>query len=667
MKNAASSLQVLKSKKAASQGRVRAIDGLRAIAIIAVMCYHLRLPWVPSGHLGVVVFLVLGGYFATTSFVRAFERDELGPVSIARLWWNRLRRVWPSVAALVFIVAILCSFLSHVLLTKLRPDALPALGFFLNWSYILRDLSYFDQIGGTSPLLHLWYLGVDLQFFLVWSLVCAAFVRVGKPTLRRVALVLAAASAVWMYQAYVPGADPTRVYYGTDTRAFSMLLGAWLALAFPLGKVPVVGRPLLIKTVEPHGSHSNVQRYRATVFASLMGLLALAGLIACMVLVPADDARYYRGGFLCISLAVVVLVATLLAPRSLLGFVLGSPVFSWLGTRSFALYLWHYPIFLLMEANKTTTPWWMRLAAVGVALVAAELSLRLVERPFAPVAKDAPQKPAPARLVVTALVLCCAGGYAAYVLDITPKATLVPEEAIVSTGVAVDQAREIEPVGADGSVADGQQAGDEATGAGNAGEKTTDADKQTPARVEVDEDTVVYAPASESSTGVRDPVLIGDSVPGDAVWTTRLPNILEDCYIGRRPDQALEVFRGYEAQGVVGHVVVFATFSNTTPSIDQLEELVSISGPDRKVFFVGTFNPDGFQDAANNNLQEVADRYDNVSYIDWPSVVTGNEGAYLWADVTHLRPEGAEVYVDMIVRAIAQDLVDEGGTVGTLG
>lgn len=648
--------------------RSRALDGLRAFAIFGVVVYHLRLPWLPSGHLGVVIFLVLAGYLTTNSLVRkAQRRGKLEIADLLGTWWNRLRRLWPSVAALVAIVIVLCAWLSPVLLTKMRPDVMPALGFYENWSYIVRGTSYFDQIGGSSPVLHLWYLGVDLQFFLVWTLLLVFLLRAGEKVARYAALVLAVASAAWMAYLYVPGVDPSRVYYGTDTRAFSLLFGAWLAFVFPLGKEPVLFRRLLVRDIPNRGIHTATP-FRATILAHLLGLAAVVGLVALMVLIPSDYSLYFRGGLVVVSLLTVILIATLLAPGSLMERILSLPPLAFLGTRSFALYLWHYPIFQLMHADKTTTPWYLRLAAVAIALVAAELSLRLIERPFAsrpkargaePAAESA-KHPRNTRLIVTTIVLVAVGAYAAYAYHTTADQTLVPEDAIVSTGEAADQAMQLDrPAGqADGTSS--AQAGDsdatatEHTDDQSSGAKTT--------KVNVTDSTVLTAPASETSVGKYDPVLIGDSVPGDADWSVRLPDALIDSYIGRRPDQALEVIRGYMDQGVVGNVVVYACFSNTTPYPQTLDELIDAVGSDRKVYLVGTVNPDGFQDEANANLQDAAARYENVQYVDWPAVLEGHLAEYLWADETHLRPEGADVYVDMVVRAIAQAMVDGGGS-----
>ncbi len=672
------------SSKPSKVRRVRALDGLRACAILAIMAYHLRLPQLPSGHLGVIVFLVLSGYLGTISIVRVFDQNgSVGASDLFRTWWHRVRRLWPSVAALVAIVGVLCAFLNHVLLTKMRPDALPALGFFENWAYIVRGTTYFDQIGGSSPLLHLWYLGVDLQFYLIWTFLLAILLKAGKKVTRRIALVLAIASAGWMVWLALHGANSGRMYYGTDTRAFSLLMGSWLAFAFPLGKVPVMGKRLLVRPYGEHKKKRNRQRYRATIPAHLMGLVSIAGLVALMVYIPSDLPLYFCGGLAGVTVLVVMLVATLLAPGSLVGRLLSFPPLAFLGTRAFSLYVWHYPIFLLFAADKTTTPWQLRLAAVGVAFVAAELSLHLFERAFEYRVPEEEKRPAPARLVVTSLLVVACGGYAAYALATIPDETLVPEEALVSTGAAADQAQQIQKPTTSTSRTDektesqtqkpttGKDDGESTTGKTDSTSKeTTSGQKDTESKdektqskpVQITDSTAVLAPASETNSGVFDPVLIGDSVPGDAEWAGRLPNSLIDTYIGRRPDQALEVARGYLEQGVVGKVIVFACFSNTTPYPETLDAMIADAGADRQIFLVGTVNPDGFQDAANANLQDAAARYENVHYVDWPAVLEGHLEEYLWADATHLRPEGAVVYVDMITRAIAQSLVDAGGT-----
>jgi len=723
--------------------RVGALDGLRTLAIFAVMAYHLNLFWLPSGHMGVVIFLVLSGYFATNAILRLYLSKAIRTVTgTLRLWGRRIRRIWPSVLTMVALTATLCAFLNQALLTKMRPDVLPALGFFSNWSYILNDVSYFQRIGGPSPLLHLWYLGVDMQFFIAWSIVLPCALKIGKRFARWFTFVLALASAAWMAWLYVPGADPSRVYYGTDTRAFSMLLGSWLALMLPLGDIPALAKSPFCKALQS-GDHG-ARQLRPTLFARVTAAVSVIGLLAVMALVPANSMIWYYGGMFGVSVVATALIASLLVPKTLTGMLLGSKPMRTLGTRAFALYLWHYPIFLMLGAQKSTTAWWMRVLAVIASLVAAELTYRLVEVPFGPQRKRATAPKESDRtdstttvtpklqpgVVVTAVAVLSCSIYAGNALHTFPQVTLVPAESLVSTGKAADQAIDVSTKrheatttatsqksgdkttakketnttkkqdkeatadtiqqqseatqeSIDSSQADAQdapvnesttpvnQSDDAVEASATDAEKADEPEQSEQAGVTVTDKTVVLAPASETSAGIFDPLLIGDSVPGDAGnefvsdnggWEGRLPNALIDTFIGRQPGQALEVLKGYLAQNAVGKVIVLACFSNSTPYPETLEAMISEAGPDRQIFLVGTVNPDGFQDEANANLQAVANAHDNVHYVDWPAVLEGHLQEYLWADDTHLRPEGARVYVDMIVRAVAQAMVDAGGT-----
>jgi hypothetical protein len=187
----------------------------------------------------------------------------------------------------VFTVA-LCVIFNHVLLTKLKPDLLPSLLLSNNIAAIVRGASYFDNLGGTSPLTHLWYLGLDIQFFVVWTALCTFLSPKGRSTriCRRLALGLALVSAILMAVFFNPNGDPTRVYYGPDTRAFAPLLGAWLGLAWPLG-----GRPVRL-TGGPDEEGFSLDRLPL----DILGIVGLVGLIAIMVLVPKTSPVLFWGG-----------------------------------------------------------------------------------------------------------------------------------------------------------------------------------------------------------------------------------------------------------------------------------------------------------------------------------------------------------------------------------
>ena len=214
-----------------TQGRIGAIDGLRAVAIAGVVLYHLRPSPLPGGFLGVTVFLVITGYLATRSVERRIARG--GAFSYGRYLAGRLARLLPPVLAAIALTALGTYLSSPGLLPKVQADALPSALFLVNWSYIFRQVSYFAAAGLPSPLTHLWYLAVAMQFYLAWPAVVMAAHRVLRTRGAAIAAcaVLAALSTALMALLLDPAGDTARVYYGTDTRLAELSVGALTALA----------------------------------------------------------------------------------------------------------------------------------------------------------------------------------------------------------------------------------------------------------------------------------------------------------------------------------------------------------------------------------------------------------------------------------------------------
>lgn len=608
---------------------IDSLDGLRALAIVAVVLYHLSVPWLPSGHMGVVVFLVLTGYLVTNSLLRA--RRRTGHVPFASFWGRRLRRIWPPMAVAVLAITLLCLAFNHVLLTKLRPDFLPSLLLCSNVASILRGASYFDHLGGVSPLTHLWYLGLDAQFCLVWPFVVAGLSRWGNGSRSRVpraaCLVLALASAAEMALLFDPNADPTRVYYGPDTRAFAALAGAWLAYAWPLGKRPhQLGRRRM-----PAGW----LRPRLTA----AGMAGLAGLVAVMILVPDTSPFLYRGGMLLATLCSVALLAGLMVPGGLLNRAFSARPLVWLGTRAFGIYLWHYPLFQLLAVTGNQTPWYVVLLAVALSVCLAELSLRLVEAPLARLGRpDARPLPRAALVTVGTLAAVAVVG-----LLVTPDETALPSDAINNTGASASQGMDLS--GTSRQAETSQQG-------------STDVDDLP------DGSITLQAKADDVSQGVFAPVVIADSVAGDADWYFKehVRGGLLDSYVGRRPDQGLSVLKDYLSQNAVGNVVVLACFSNVPTTDDVMDELVEACG-DRAVYLVNVRIPEREQAQINDSIQRVADRYDNAHVIDWYAASEGHDD-WIYADGEHLTPEGQPHYIDLITNAVKRDFVERcGGSV----
>ena len=630
-----------------------ALDGLRALAIASVVFYHLSVAWLPSGHMGVIVFLVLTGYLLTSSLVRTLVKG--GAIGYRTLWTRRLRRIWPPMAVCVFVTVAACVLFNHVLLTKLRPDFVPSLLLFSNLAAIVRGASYFDHLGGVSPLTHLWYLGLDAQFCLVWPPVLALLWRLGAKRRdaalpRRATFALALASAVAMAALFDPNGDPTRVYYGPDTRFFAPLVGAWLALLWPLGRRRPVGA--LGGSTLDLGS------------LDIFGLVGLAGVLAVMVLSQDTATFLYRGGMMIVALLSAALVASLLDPATVTSRFFSARPLVWLGRRAFGIYLWHYPLFQLLRVTDGSTPAWVVALAVVASVALAELSLRLVEEPLARGASPLPTGPgrlAPARVaaLVAGLAVVAVAVAGAVVV---PDETALPTDALNNTGVSAGAAKDL--------TSESQQAADGGDAAGSAEDSKGVAEGANP-----DDHLVLTASADETGQNRYDPFVVADSVAGDASWYFKqhCPNGYLDSYVGRRPDQALDVLKGYVDQGVVGKVVVLCTFSNAPGTSSTLDQLVEACG-DRIVYVVNVSIPESEEAQINSSLTALEKKYDNVHLIDWKSYVAGH-GAdsaepWLYADREHLTPQGQPHYIDLITSAIAKDFVESAGgsaQVGTVG
>ena len=203
---------------------IAVLDGMRALAIIGVIGYHTRPSLLPGGFLGVTLFFVVSGFLLTRSMVNLFERLRFSYPHFLR---GRVRRLWPSVLATIAGTAILVYCMAPSLLPKVRGDALPSALFYSNWSFIFRKLSYFQAAGLPSPLTHLWFTSLIMQFYVLWPLLFVLIFQLCRSRVARAAVIgaLALASSLEMLLLYTPGQDTSRIYYGLDTRAAELLVG----------------------------------------------------------------------------------------------------------------------------------------------------------------------------------------------------------------------------------------------------------------------------------------------------------------------------------------------------------------------------------------------------------------------------------------------------------
>jgi peptidoglycan/LPS O-acetylase OafA/YrhL/lysophospholipase L1-like esterase len=374
-----------------------ALDGVRALAVGAVLLYHGDVAWARGGYLGVDAFFVLSGFLITSLLLAEWRGD--GRIALGAFWARRARRLLPALFLVLAAVAVYGAVIAAPTeLERLRQDGLSALGYVANWGQIFSHQSYFETFAAPSPLRHTWSLAIEEQFYLVWPLVVFGVLRWRRGTVRSLTTLtgtLLAASAVWMVVLYQPGADPSRVYYGTDTRAQSLLMGALLAL-------------LLARRTRPVGAAATRALHGAAI-------LAAGALGWIWVHTPERADWLYRGGFTLCALLVAIVVASVTRPdRGPLGALLSRRPLRWIGEISYGLYLWHWPLYVLISEQRTGLDGAPLLAVrLGATFAAASASFYLVERPIRHGAlsgwRQRVTTPATAGLLATTLVFTTGG------------------------------------------------------------------------------------------------------------------------------------------------------------------------------------------------------------------------------------------------------------------
>lgn len=596
---------------------IKEIDGLRALAVIMVLAYHLKMPFAKSGLLGVTVFFVISGYLITGILIN--EIEESGGVDLKNFWLRRIRRLLPAVLSMAVVMIFVSAVVNRVVFTKGCNDLLSAVFGYNNWWQIFRKVSYFENAGAPSPFTHCWSLAIETQFYLIYPilLILLSKARNRGKIFAAVTAVLAMISVVLMGVLYSPDGDPSRVYYGTDTRAFSLLIGALAAIQkeYHIIKVKLRGK-----------------------LWAVIGSISVLILIGMMMLISSYSSFLYYGGQAIVSVLAAFVVYAVTVSRSLLNIILDSSILKWIGDRSYSIYLWHYPIIVLMSDGKRAA-WWIVILEVVLSVGFAELSYRFIETPvrhgiigeYIGIINSRPHNRRERHRQIQ-----------------VARRSLKAMAAVLATGLALSLCIAFVPKKTTlDTVAKREKKATEVT------KLTNQKLKEQKAKAKKTAKTSKSTMTDEELLKNVQMLLIGDSITVDVTdyFYKVLPNSISDTKIGRSTLTGVKVFDEYQTQKKWdGDGVIFALGTNG-PMYDTLGRIRQKVG-DKPLFLTTVHAPkEDFESSNNEEIRKFVKEHEHTYLIDWYTA-SADHPEYFDQDDTHLLPKGAEAYAQCIKDAV---------------
>ena len=606
---------------------ITGLDGIRAIAVIMVLAYHLKLALFKSGFLGVTVFFVLSGYLITGILIS--EVEEEGTIDLKNFWLRRIRRLVPAVMSMAVVIIFVSAVVNKIIFTKGCKDFLASVLGFNNWWQIFNKVSYFEAAGVPSPFTHCWSLAIETQFYLIYPLILLGIYKLvksrGEGRAKRgllfagVTLLLALISVILMIVLFDPQKDASRVYYGTDTRAFSLLFGALLAILWEYRMVP--------------------RRLSASV-NMVLGSVSFAVLLVMTIAINGSSNFWYRGGQFFGTILTVLMVYAVSGRKTWLSRFLSNPVLKWIGDRSYSIYLWHYPIILLISKGIKAS-WWITLIEIVLSVVLAELSYRFIETPirhgiigeYLNILRSRPKsrQEKKRQVQVARRSLKVMAGTFVLTVSLILCMIFVPKKNALDTL----QKRE--------------------TKAKETGKMTEEQLAKQKANGSESDDTICTADLTDDEIleGLN-LLLIGDSIAVDVTddFYEMFPNSVSDTKIGRITSLGKQVLDSYiDEKKWEGEGVIFASLSNS-PINGELEDIREKIGKDMPLFLTTVRIPhETFEEESNSKIKKFVEENDHTYLIDWYAASEGHD-EYFDADDTHLLPAGAKAYAKCIKEAV---------------
>ena len=606
---------------------ITGLDGIRAIAVIMVLAYHLKLALFKSGFLGVTVFFVLSGYLITGILIS--EVEEEGTIDLKNFWLRRIRRLVPAVMSMAVVIIFVSAVVNRVIFTKGCKDFLASVLGFNNWWQIFNKVSYFEAAGVPSPFTHCWSLAIETQFYLIYPLFLLGIYKLAKSRgegrakrgllFAGVTLLLALISVILMIALFNPQQDASRVYYGTDTRAFSLLFGALLAILWEYRMVP--------------------RKLSASV-NMVLGSVSFAVLLVMTIVINGSSNFWYRGGQFVGTILTVLVIYTVSGRKTWISRFLSHPVLKWIGDRSYSIYLWHYPIILLISKGIKAS-WWITLIEIVLSVVLAELSYRFIETPirhgiigeYLNILRSRPKsrQEKKRQVQVARRSLKVMAGTFVLTVSLILCMVFVPKKNALDTL----QKREAK--------------------AKETGKMTEEQLAKQKAKDSESDDTISTADLTDDEIleGLN-LLLIGDSIAVDVTddFYEMFPNSVSDTKIGRITSLGKQVLDSYiDEKKWEGEGVIFASLSNS-PINGELEDIREKIGKDMPLFLTTVRIPhDTFEDESNSKIKKFVEENDHTYLIDWYAASEGHD-EYFDADDTHLLLAGAKAYAKCIKEAV---------------
>ena len=597
-------------------GHIEGLDGLRTLAIVGVTLFHMFPEAVPGGYMGVSLFFVLSGYLLAYTCSRQLAQ---GSFSVAGYFWRRIKRIYPSLLLVLLVSTGAYYLLVPDVVAAVRPEVVSVLLGYNNWWQIAQNADYFTRLINTSPFTHLWFMGIELQYYLLWPVLFFFYAVLQSFFGTRAALLFMAflglASACVMPLSYVPGDDVTRLYYGTDMRIYALLFGAVMGLQRA--------------EAGPHVMKSELLRKISC--AAFVGMLAIT-VIAYFTL-DGQNPLVYQGGMLAMTLLFCLLLR-LTEDRGLpFGALLDMQGFRWIGKRSYGIFLWQYPVILLFSCmGWDKMPGWYFLEVALILLLAVwsdAVTDCLLSRELPFRAKPMAMVRVACFVVLSMCSMLVMGyGCCGIAASAESKASAVAELQAQLAEEEAEQARQNEL----------------------AAEQAKDA------RIE----------AAKGQIDLSGAVCIGDSVMLGSSGRIRelLPACYVDAEVSRYVGGGLDAAKAFEAQGRLGNLVVIALGTNGPIAgyeryEVQTRQLLEYLGDSRHIFWVNVYCPHlTWQETNNNYIKKLAAEHGNVHEVDWYGLISQHP-EWLTEDGIHPNSEGRVQYAKLIHDRIEQVLAEE--------